>query len=74
MDNHAILVLIIVISCAYMLWAKTGYANNIVENLVMTDSKYSNCEVGCGIACRQYNTYVLSPVCYKACVEQCPNY
>ena len=44
-----------------------------IENLVLTDSTYSNCKVGCLIACSDKNHYFV-PKCYKPCVDQCWNY
>ena len=47
--------------------------NDKIENLVITDSTYSNCRVGCYIACSdKYHHFV--PRCYKPCVAQCWNY
>ena len=45
----------------------------IHENLVITDSTYSNCKVGCIIACtKKDNSLYLR--CYNKCVENCWNY
>jgi hypothetical protein len=49
--------------------------NELLEHMVTSNSDYSNCEIGCGIACREYNTYILSDIkAYKQCVDQCWNY
>lgn len=44
-----------------------------VEPLVTTDSDYSNCEVGCLIACSN-SKHILQKECYCPCVDQCWNY
>jgi len=51
------------------------YGDKILEHMVISNSNYSNCEIGCGIACREYNTYILSDIkAYKQCIDQCWNY
>ena len=46
-----------------------------LEPYVASNSDYSSCEVGCGIACREYNTKILSDLkCFKWCKDQCWNY
>ena len=44
-----------------------------LEHMVISDSDYSNCRVGCLIACSN-REHVLSDVCYEYCVKQCWNY
>lgn len=46
---------------------------NLIENMVETDSTYSNCKVGCIIACSKKNR-VLDKDCYFVCVDQCWNF
>ena len=46
---------------------------NRVEPLVASDSDYSTCEVGCLIACSDWNG-VMQKECYCPCVDQCWNY
>lgn len=47
--------------------------NQIVENMVATDSEYSTCNVGCVIACSNKD-HVLNRECHKYCTKQCWNY
>lgn len=46
---------------------------NKIEHLLMTDSDYSSCEVGCLIACSN-RQHILQKECYCPCVDQCWNY
>lgn len=44
-----------------------------IEQMVVSDSTYSDCKVGCIIACS--NKYgVLQKECYGPCTAQCWNY
>lgn len=44
-----------------------------IEHLVESDSDYSNCDIGCIIACSDRN-HVLNYECHKYCEKQCWNY
>ena len=44
-----------------------------VEPLVISDSDYSTCRVGCIIACTNKHG-ILQKECYPPCVHQCWNY
>ncbi len=44
-----------------------------VEPLVISDSDYSECKVGCLIACTNKHG-ILQKECYPPCVDQCWNY
>ena len=76
--DHIILIFIFVL--LLLVWRFTSVATDTttttdsVEHLVRTDSTYSNCRVGCIIACSNSQTGELSDACYKQCVHQCWNY
>lgn len=72
--DHIVLIFIFVLLLLVWRYTGTGAATNSVEHLVRTDSTYSNCRVGCIIACSNSQTGELSDVCYKQCVHQCWNY
>jgi hypothetical protein len=46
---------------------------NQIEHLVETDSTYSDCKVGCLIACRD-KTQRTNMKCYEMCTENCWNF
>lgn len=54
--------------------------NPKIENMVVTDSTYSNCKVGCLIACSKRQNensedcLQVSKDCLKECIHQCWNY
>ena len=55
--------MILIIAVTIVIWINTIIENNI-EHLSETDSSYSNCKVGCIIACRKRNG-LTDPSCYK---------
>lgn len=43
------------------------------EHLVLTNSDYSNCKIGCLIACRDKHG-IHNPECFTDCVNMCWNF
>jgi len=77
-DPNLLILLIILTIVALAHTIHVDYAMSIankthIEPLLLTDTDYSNCEVGCLIACSNQN-HVLQKGCYCQCVDQCWNY
>ncbi len=80
-DLIVIMILLALVALAHLInidYENALESNNntdtdVVENLVISDSGYSDCKVGCIIACTDKHR-IFQRECYQPCVDQCWNY
>ena len=75
-DIFIILIVIIIGILLLSYYVANANHHKKVEHLVLSDSNYSPCKVGCLVACSSLKPpyKFLGADCYNRCVEICPNY
>lgn len=84
MNQYVIVILIILIILLIIAFINMYIYNDTYEHLTITDSSYSDCKVGCIIACRKRNglsdpscysedsdCYKDFMACYNVCTDDC---